>query len=127
MALKKLREANVEDVVTEHDPESFVVHGYDLRKLDKLKPYDPNEPLPAAVIKADKKGRPVLVKKGEPRYYFDPTRTELIRVYRGVAKKTELAWKYRRNTEEPQKTEQNDAIRDYLIRVKKMPVRGDHF
>ena len=67
------------------------MEGFDFSKLNSLKPFDYDTDLPPAEIKYDRKGRRVLVKNGEPRFFFRGT--HLIKIYHGLSgKKTDL-WK----------------------------------
>lgn len=83
------------------------VEGFDFKSLHSLKPWKPDEPLPPPETRTDRKGRLLLLKKGEPRFFFRGN--HLIKIYRGFGKKTEL---YKRFV--PQKKKLHIQIMQYL-------------
>lgn len=83
------------------------VEGFNFNRLHELKPWRPDEPLPQPQTKMDRKGRLLLVKKGEPRYFFRGN--HLIKTFRGFGVKTALYKRFK-----PQQKKLHLQIMQYL-------------
>lgn len=115
----------VKDIGAPEDQENeFKYHGFD---VTDFKPYVPKEPLPDAEVKFNKKtGSVSVIKRGEPRYYFNENMKELIAVYKARSKKTELVWLCKYNHKNEKLRADHRRFRDALIK-RGIPVRGRDF